>query len=154
MLTRTVTVILRHLLCLSCQYEWTHLQSWFSGVSAIEIQPVLLSLIQGVALMIWVTLRYFSSLEFRALMRGPLRLMLRGYCGLIRSLGRPARKHTSGNGPIKEAFGELCVQKTLPHLLVLPGCCLPHHLQLLLNFTEGAKRGEKTKMGVCQGQAD
>lgn len=105
-------------------------------VLAIEIQPILMLLVQGVVLVIWVRFKYGLSLDPRALMRGEKErpgavwLMSGGCSCLIRR-------------PTVEAGNELCVKKSLPHLLVLSGCCLPHHLQLFLYFPKG---GEKTRM--------
>lgn len=58
------------------------------------------------------------------------------------------------HGPTVEVCSELWVQKSLPHLLVFPGCCLPHHFQLFLYLPGEAKRGEKTRKSVSQVQYD
>lgn len=93
-------------------------------------------LVRGAVTLIWVRFKYDLSVDPWALMRGEEvslgaeRLMSAGRCCLIRGL-------------TVEAGNDLWVKKRLPHLLVLPGCRLPHHLQLLLYFPE---RGEKTQM--------
>lgn len=113
---------------------------WLS-ISAIEIQPVLVLLVQGVVTLMGVRFKYDLSVNPWALMRGEeIRLMSGGRSCLIRRL-------------TVEAGNDLWVKKGLPHLLVLPGCRLPHHLQLLLYFP---KRGEKTycRCGVTQMQAN
>lgn len=108
---------------------------WPRG-SAVEIQPVFLLLVRGVVLLIRVWFKYDLSLDPWALMRGEgIRLgaewLMSGGCScLIRRL-------------TVQAGEDLWVKKSLPHLPVLPGCCLPHHLQLLLYFPKG---GEKTRM--------
>lgn len=80
---------------------------------------------------------------------GAVCLMLGGCSGLIWSLGRPARR-----GAAVEVCTEHRVQKSLSHLSVLPGCCLPHHLQLFLDFPGGAEGGEKRGRSVSHVQTD
>lgn len=81
-----------------------------------------------------------SAVEIQAV----LMLKLGGFGGLLRSLIREIRRGSSRN-ELRPA--QLCVHKRLPYLLVLPCCCLPHHLQLLLHFP-----GRKKKQGAQVGQ--
>lgn len=63
-----------------------------------------------------------------------------GFDGLLWSLSREVR----GKRPGWQLPAQLRVQQRLPHLLVLPCCCLPHHLQLLL-YVPKRKNCEKKK---------
>lgn len=136
---------------LAMWYEWAHLQYglWFHKFLAIEIQSMFKLLVEGVVLVIWVRFKHGPSLEPRGVC-----LTLDGCGGLIWNLRKPAERRAARDSPALEVCSVLWVQESLPHLLVLPGCCLPQHLQLFLYFPGGAKSGKKTRESVSKVQAD
>lgn len=113
---------------------------------AIVIQPMFMFFVQGGVLVTRVRFKYGPSLQPGAFMRGEeerwgaLLLSSGGCVGFILSWRRPGNTGEVYRGPQ--------VQKSVPDLLVLPGRCLPHHLQLFLYFPGGDKRGEKTRKPV------
>lgn len=102
-------------------------------------------LIQGVVLVIWVTNKYGLPLEPWA---RAVKLMLHGWGGLIRSLIGPARRGAARKGPGMEVCSEPRVQKSVLHLMVFPGCCLPHYLQLFLHIPEDRTKNVNGQ-GLC-----
>lgn len=67
--------------------------------------------------------------------------MLRGWRSLVWSRGGAARRGAVAKRPTLKVPGGFWLHQSLPHHPVLPCCCLPQHLQLLLHLPGGKEHG-------------